>query len=340
MRICYCGPRARQAPGRDLELTEDGAHGCNAIGHDLCHAWNELGYEASIWNYWKAGDDGTPTHEMYDAVFLYDHSMAPLWAEQVPDWEWDRKLTIYYSHLPPARDRWSRRCHLVGYIHAGMAAAAEQFRGEFRSDVQIFALPWAAPGNWELPPPNPDPYTHERKVAVWAGRLSPVNVGPLVALAEAMPELELHIFSNTLDKQHLTREQLPTGPHVHFHGSAKHGTFQNYLWYADVSLDAMIDPRQTLVNSKQPDYLLAGVPMVAEGPVPGDEYLRATGLGIIVPYSRTNYAPYIAAVRNVLARNDWPRRAASAYMQGCHTWRHRGYAVHQQIRLWREKYAR
>jgi hypothetical protein len=218
-----------------------------------------------------------------------------------------------------------------------MEAQARAVSHTFRPEAQIYSLPWAAPGYWQLPPALPNPFEPGRRTAIWAGRLHPANVAPLVALSEELPELELHIFSNALEKAHLTREQLPQGPHVHFHGSAKHGTFQHYLWYADVALDAMIHPNQQLVNSKQADYLLAGAPLVAEGPVPGDQYLRATGHGVIVPYSRTDFQPYVEAVRSVLNRTDWNRAATSGYMQACHTWRHRAYTVHQQIQQWLSK---
>ncbi|MEI6171716.1 MAG: hypothetical protein WCQ45_04465, partial [bacterium] len=163
------------------------------------------------------------------------------------------------------------------------------------------------------------------------------------AVAAACPDASVWVIANVEPGSEEIEHDLREIPNVHFLGCLPHGTFQHYLYYADVALDSgtaenvwkkpegtdllaeafVHSYRRTANNCKLWDYLAAGVPVVIDGAAGGDELIKQTGLGTIVPVGYEK--AYVSAVRKYLEESSsikmrLLRDKAIAWMRENHTW--------------------
>lgn len=182
---------------------------------------------------------------------------------------------------------------------------------------------WGFPDWWTFPPEQPNPYAPGTKNIVYAGRLTATHrvYHWIKEVAHAFRYATVWVIANVEPGHEVIEHDLAQIPNVRFLGRMPHGTFQHYLYYADVALDSGTAGEARLVNNcKLWDYLACGVPVVLDGATGGDELVKATGLGCIVP--KDDDLEYRAAVEWYL--NDPETRVmrdgAIRFMKDNHTW--------------------
>lgn len=333
MRIAYAGslPRTPVDPTR-LERGQDGAHGGCSMGHEFVAELCRQGHQAELWNFWDETEDHEPTDEAYDAVFFFDNNMYELWKKVVPCWNWAEKLSICWMHLVHLEAGQSREiasnCKLLGVTNGRLQDELTELLGV---PDRAFVLPWATTTR-SFPPPQKSPYG-SKPVILWCGRIGGRAANLLKCLGELIGgTMEIHIISATVNEagDSWPYGDLPKGSV--WHGPMKHGTFDHYLYYADVAIDQSLGSDQRVINCKQYDYLSAGLPIVCEQ-VPGCELMRLNKHGVIVPFQTLNASSYEAAIKFCL-RQQWNRDAMRQFMQTHHTWTNRASLVHQHILQW------
>lgn len=339
MRIAYAGslPKTPVDPTR-LERGQDGAHGGCSMGHEFVKELQAQGHEAELWNFWDVTEDQEPTEEAYDAVFFFDNNMYELWKKVVPNWDWEKKLSICWMHLVHLEAGQSREimrnCKLVGVTNTRLLSELEELVGD--ESKRAFVLPWATTTR-RFPPPqsNPyvSPYDRQQPTLLWCGRIGGRAANLLKGLGDLVGDkMKLHIISATVNE---AGDSWPYGDlpkNAVWHGPLKHGTFDHFLYYADVAIDQSLGADQRVINCKQYDYISGGLPIVCEQ-VPGCEIMRMKKHGVVVPFAPNNASNYAAAIDFCL-RQDWDRNAVRQFMQANHTWTNRASLVHTKILQW------
>lgn len=334
MRIVFAGPLPTSSPKEGVvERGDDGAHGGCSMGPEFVAELNRLGYDAELWNFWHTVEEGALVEDAYDAVFFFDNNMYELWKRVVPNWDWKRKLSIAWMHLvnlePGQSAEICERCQIVGMTSPQLAAEHQ----ELALPGQPIILPWATTTRNLTCMMSPYRHVEALPVLLWCGRIGERAAHLLHNIFnELAVDLQLHVISATCNEQKTSWPdnyvEFPRA--AHWHGPMKHGTFDHYLDYATLALDASLGPDQRVINCKHYDYLGAGLPMVCE-PVPSFEIMQSLGHGIVVPFERNNWRAYVEAIRKALTI-DWDRDRVRAYMQEHHTWTQRARQVHEQIK--------
>lgn len=192
---------------------------------------------------------------------------------------------------------------------------------------------WGTPTYWEYPPSQPDPYDHSVRNIIWAGRLDAREAGRLRVMEEIYrrdPTVKIHIITQSIKKGILCAEQLP--PNCIIHGVMTSGTFNHFVYYADLAIDMGI-PRMRWLNCKNYDYLGMGCPVVANR-VPGAEPIEETGHGIVL--DTFDESAYVDAVFRGL-NTDWGSRdKVIKYMQENNGWDKPAAVLEKYIRLGQE----
>ncbi len=322
MRFCYAGPVWSKPPQQDvLEAGMDGAHSCNAVGGAFSEAFASMGIRLDQWNFWHTDPVGVKTSDAYDGVILWDHSMLPLWERVVPDWDWKRKLSVFWVHAvrlyrnePVAHAcRMARdKATLIGFTDESIL---DDFRELYGDRSGLFVLRYGCRSrDWSDVPPTP--YPPGKPVMLWCARIGPRAFEYLIRLEEALPGYQLHILSSTPSEQAGMTSRLPGT----YHGCFKYGTFDRFLFHADVALDVAVSNPQTVINSKCYDYLAAGLPVAHES-VPGTQLIDLLRHGRSAAYDR--FDEYVATVAESARIPPVRRRFCREYMASHHTWRHR-----------------
>lgn len=181
-----------------------------------------------------------------------------------------------------------------------------------------WVAPWAVPDWWTFPPMKRSPYEHGTRNAIYAGRLERGSwlINRIISVAERFPDLHVWVISDCADSaDHVRMDEVPN---VHMLGGMTHGTFLNYIYYADVALDSGIVPSRRANNCKIWDYLAAGTPVVIDGNTGGDELITETGCGVMVEHG--NMGAYMAAVQGILESKHTLKQQTIAHMKSNHTW--------------------
>jgi hypothetical protein len=332
MYFAFAGALPRTEPNpAQLEHTADGAHGGCSMGREFVAELNRLGHDAECWNYWHTTEDGVPIHEAYDGVFFFDNNMYELWKKVVPRWDWANKLSIGWMHLVNLAATQSleiyRNCKIVATTSQPLLDELQELTcGEERKAVDPFILQWAVTTK-DFPPALPSPYAPHTKNVIWCGRIGERAAQLLRALGPQIKQrlnAKLTIITST---ENAFGNELPIDTDVL--GPFKHGTFEHYLYYADVAIDSSLGPAQHVINCKQYDYLGAGLPIVCE-PVPAYELMRAQCHGIVLLFHPDNQHEYLVALSQAL-HTKWANEDVRKWMQENHTWTHRARQVNEKI---------
>lgn len=256
-------------------------------------------------------------------VFLYDHTMIPLWQRIVPKWDSQKKCTVVWCHVVLHEESLYAMNHaaLVCFTVPSVQGDFERQFGPWVLKERSMVLTWGCKSGWCCPTGLADPYDQHPSV-LWAARMGTRAASYLCSILKEQP-FNLHVLSAT---PVVSPGLLPEVPGV-YHGSFRYGTFNHFLHYADLAIDTAVGRRQVVANSKLFDYLAAGLPIVHET-VPGDWIVKETQMGIEVPYNQP--AIYRQAIQEALER-PWDRVACRAYMQQNHTWAHRARQLWERV---------
>lgn len=103
-------------------------------------------------------------------------------------------------------------------------------------------------------------------------------------------------------------------------GAVTNDAIWDYTRFAAVGIALAEGPTQLNESSKLYYYLRAGLPVVSEDPIPNNDLLETSGLGIRVAYDD---AVEMAEAVEAAVYTDWPRAAGIALVLEKHTWKHR-----------------
>jgi|GEM_PF-3731458 len=304
------------------------AHSICGSTYGIAAALSQHGFDAYPF---KGFRDREP-FDTADVLFVSEWNLAE-YVEEYGLWDFAKKPAVLLLHSDSPGRRHSRS-ELLG-MYRGIcftrAEALEKFNKELCTltlRLSSWLLPrwvaeWGFPDWWTFPPEQPNPYAPGTKNIVYAGRLTANHrVYQLIQeVAHAFRYATVWVIANVEPGHEVIEHDLAQIPNVRFLGRMPHGTFQHYLYYADVALDSGTAGAARLVNNcKLWDYLSCGVPVVLDGATGGDELIKATGLGTIVP--RDDYLAYVCAVESYLKDpvGRVMRDGAIRFMKENHTW--------------------
>ena len=282
------------------------AEGESASDHSICSATLALtkslslaGYNAEMWQ------GGSITG---DLVICNEFNFMDLATKR--GWDISKPTIVWLHSTRPSRIFSGEE--LVKKA-AGICFTRKEAMNTFKAKFggkNLWHLPWGFPDWWTTPPTLPNPYAPNTKNIIYAGRLMS---GPLPKrlneIAKQFKDVQVNVITNTPYKN---CSQFMKEPNINFIGSKVHGTFNNYIYYADLAIDMSLSYKKESNNCKIWDYLALGCPIVTDYPLGGDEIIHATGNGILVPFRQREI--YMEAVKKVLNSN-YPREKTIEYMR-------------------------
>lgn len=259
-----------------------------------------------------------------DAAFVCEFNFFRVLKES-DRWDFQKPTVAWLHHWIPGPGMtgsdYLRLCKGVCFTRR---ESMDRFREE-NGPFNYWLAPWGFPDWWPTPPAKPNPYPDDGKVhAVYAGRCAWDSRMPsyIKQLTQTRPDISIHVISDVGTLTHDIRnkrvvEEFLRNPNVDFVGSKIHGTFLNYLYYADLALDTGIIPQRWANNCKIWDYLSMGVPVVTNHDSGGMELIRETGCGLIA--DGTDPALWIEAVEKSTSM-QFPREETIQFMFREHAW--------------------
>jgi len=328
------------------------AHSICGSTYGIAAALSQHGFDAHSY----CGFSDREPFDTADVLFVSEWNLA----EQVEEnglWDFAKKPAVLLLHSDSPGKRHTREDLLQRYC--GICFTRREAMNAFvrecvlhpeKSAVKashpfttFWVAEWGVPDWWIFPPERPNPYELQTKNIVYAGRLTADHrvYGWIRDAADAFRDATVWVIANVEPGHEGIERDLVQIPNVRFLGRMPHGTFQHYLYYADVALDAgasgekwtedrkneranaagwVHDYIRLVNNCKLWDYLACGVPVVLDDAAGGDELIQATGLGTIV--LRDDYCSYMAAVEDYLKDpvGRSARDSAIQFMKEHYTW--------------------
>jgi len=168
-------------------------------------------------------------------------------------------------------------------------------------------------------PLGDNPYNEEKNIVYLGAMYHWKYYEQLRAVAEHFKDATLHIIGGTLrvkkynlilhekPEPDIAKGLFPSG-NVILHGGMQYGTFNNYLYYADVGL-SYSHTTLNVLHCKVWDYLSNGLPtIVTPADSPEGELVKRTGCGYCV-----NHGDYIKAIDKAL-NTRFDRQGSIDYM--------------------------
>jgi glycosyltransferase involved in cell wall biosynthesis len=321
------GPPSEEMGTRDRWY----AHSICGSTYGIAAALSQHGFDAYPF---KGFRDREP-FDTADVMFVSEWNLAE-YVEENGLWDFKKPaVLLLHSDSPGRRHSRSELLSMYRGICFTRRKAFEKFTHDLFGPTEdpkqlpslfsrMWVAEWGVPDWWTFPPVKPNPYEPGTKNIVYAGRLTATHrvYQWIREVAAAFPYATVWVIANVEPGHEQIEHDLAQIPNVRFLGRMPHGTFQHYLYYADVALDSGTAGEARLVNNcKLWDYLACGVPVVMDGATGGDELVKATGLGTIVP--KDDGLEYRAAVEWYLNEPVAPRTmrdGAIRFMKENHTW--------------------
>jgi hypothetical protein len=270
--------------------------------------------------------------ELWGAFFERDGRTIHRFDNTLPDFEWDKKWIICRFHAchQAQADEFRKYLPYTDVLLGTHEKVVGELRRHFPDHPRIDLCGFGVATYWQYPPPQPSPYEPGTTNLIWAGRLDTTHEGGRLyifrKIFERDPSIKIHIISQSEIQGALDQDKLP--PNCIFHGPMQSGTFNHFIYYADLALDVGMR-RMRWLNCKNYSYLGMGCPVVTN-PVPGTEIIEETGQGILVDtFDRDDH---VDAVFEALQREWRPRDEVIAYMQAHHGWDKPAAALEKYIK--------
>jgi hypothetical protein len=183
-----------------------------------------------------------------------------------------------------------------------------------------------------VPPPSKNPYAgFDEPIAIYIGNLyrgaqKHINLRwqrRLNALGRALTRKRIRLC---LLGPGETEELDPA--YVTYLGSVENHAVWDYHYFASVGIALAQGEVQHNESSKIYYYLRAGLPVVSEAPIPNNELIEQSRLGIVTPYHDDLQ---MAECIDAAVRTKWPSKEAVAYILSRHTWDHRAGQYEQLL---------
>lgn len=223
-----------------------------------------------------------------------------------------------------------RLCHAASYVTV-LTEPSRRLWEELHGDRgNLLLVPTGV--DRDLPKPGANPYARfSEPVAVYVGNIYGEMQGEMNALWQA----RLNGLGRRLRKKGIRLCFLGTGSvdridprEVTVLGTVHNDRVWDYQRNAHVGLVLAQGPVQHNESSKLYYYLRAGLPVVSEAPVPNNDLLATTGMGLVVEYG--DERAMADMVESALER-EWPRHDAVRHMIENHTWDRRVDAYDELI---------
>jgi len=186
-----------------------------------------------------------------------------------------------------------------------------------------FTAGYGFPEDWEFPLTAESPYKKDKKILLYVGAMYDKRYTEFIDnVAKALPDVEIHIIGSLLqtDKLYMKLKTTPqenvaglifNAKNIILHGPMKYGTFNNYIYHADLGLN--YSPYVLMVvHCKVWDYLAMGLPTISipknnpenfliEKTGGGfcvsdfDEYIKAIKTGLNLKFDRASIAMWMRA---------------------------------------------
>jgi len=187
----------------------------------------------------------------------------------------------------------------------------------------------------EIPAPRKNPYSGwSERVALFTGNLRgmyreyPSGGAPVRVVGEQRVNELWQARLNSLGRLLKTKgiELVVAGPGqtgsleadaLTYVGALDSEAIWDHLHFAAVGIALAFGPQQIFECSKIYNYLRAGLPVVSEAPIPNNELIRATGLGLICDFGDDLM---LAEMVEDAVERAWDGRAAVRHMVETHTW--------------------
>ncbi len=218
------------------------------------------------------------------------------------------------------------------YVTVLTESARALWRGHFGDEPEVLMVPTGV--DRDVPPPGPSPYrAMVERIALYLGNLYGPTCQPetnlvwqerLNAIGAPLRRRGVRLcFAGPGDGQRLDPSAVTRLP------VAENGRAWDYQRHADVGIALAQGPVQQNESSKIYYYLRAGLPVVAERPIPNASMVEEVGLGAV-----TDYGDVAALVDRVEAasRRAWETETALRRVRAEHAWDVRARVYDERFR--------
>lgn len=321
MKVAIFGaPHMGDRPDEFVAEPKDGRwtpnHSVSSSSVALKEGFERHGFEAYVAGVEDIGEA--------DAAFVCEFNFFRV-LKECGKWDFNKPTVAWLHHwIPGPNLKGQDYLDLCRGVCFTRPEAMEKFRAE-NGDFNYWLAPWGFPDWWSAPPVKPNPYPKDGKLhVVYAGRCPWNSRMPdyIEKLTKAHPDVVVHMITDVGVLQHDPRNKsivtrFERNPQVDFVGSRIHGTFLNYLYYADLAIDTGIVPQLWANNCKIWDYLAMGVPVVTNHETGGMELIRETGCGVISPgVDAKSWLEGFSKARSM----KFPRGDTIRWMRENHAW--------------------
>lgn len=323
MKFYLCGAWHRKVNQAEMN-PKHGIHGTVDFMTETIPYMRERGYEVQP-NQWHLIEksEADPYNEYWGAFFERDGPTLERFVRAAPQFLDGSKWLIYRFHAA-FKGQITRQRNLgldkADVLLGTHPVVVEDLRRHYPDHPRIDLCSYGVATFWESPPPQPDPYDHSVKNLVFSGRLAPradLRRLPIFKLIyERDPTVKIHIFTQSV--RHGTLDPACLPPNCVCYGEMQSGTFNHYLYYADLALDTVQRSGQRCLNCKNYAYLGMGVPVVGHI-VPGIEPHMEIDHGVFLP-AETSNEEYVDAVFDALQRSWSPRADVIRWAKENHGW--------------------
>ncbi len=287
--------------------------------------------------HWNAKPDLAAEREYWGVYYERDGFQLEQFLELYPAFDLSQKWFIarFHTALGSGGENGGFNERFLEHINV-MLGLSEQICDALWKRTQhpcIDVCPWGVATYWKYPPPQPSLYVPGTRNIVYAARLCPVTMPQRFEIFREIVRRDPSVRIHVITPSEIGPEHLPEG--VVFHGAMQSGTFNHFLYYADLALDMAQQPSgQISINCKVWSYLGMGAPVVAQ-PVHGSELVIETGHGIVTRSFETG--EYVDAVFSALSQEWGSRDEVIRYMQKNHGWNRSAEVLEKYIRLGQER---
>jgi len=280
--------------------------------------FGKLGYKTAFWDIGGYIEDVNDIEG--DALFIRGTEQLRMFVDR---YGYEKKKKYMFCHLDRGDTKivnCKKIAELFDLVSFTCNSATDFWKKHYGNNC--FTAGYGFPEDWEFPPTAKSPYRKDKKILLYLGAMYDVKYTKFIDdVAKALPDVEVHIIGSRLqtDKLTISLKAIPqkiTGKlifeadNIVLHGPMKYGTFNNYIYYADLGLN--YSPCVLMVvHCKVWDYLAMGLPTVSIPKNNPENFLiEKTGCGFCV----SDFDEYIKAINTGL-NLEFDREEAARWMR-------------------------
>lgn len=334
MKIIFTGKNFHLGLQDKLEHGPVGAHSESYQPTYLSKELAHLGHEVVMWDCQNVQTELNNIHA--DALFIRGVDHLRLVINRYGYRKWKKRVFAFLDRGETQAINRTMLKEVADIIGFTCDSATDIWKNQIGTNC--FTCGYGFPEQWVVPPPLPSPYRKDKKILVFLGALyDQTYIDTLDNIAKSLPDVELHIIGSRINGKAMSVSlKAPPDPcmkqvffdadNIILHGPMKYGTFNHFLYYADLGLN--FSPYVlTIIHCKVWDYLAMGLPVISMPTKNPENYLiQKTGCGILV----NNGDDYIQAIKKGL-ETEFDRGKAASWMRENKSYKVVALRWHEQI---------